>query len=360
MKALDYAAAGAAAIMNKFKPEELPPSYRFHYHQGVFLTGAERLYNITGDAKYSEYIKNWVDYNIDNDGNAPRCHFTEFDDIQPAVLLFRLYRETGDRRYKIMLVRVIDVLEKWPTNAFGGVWHKYQNKNQMWLDSMYMMGVIAAKCAVFFDNKYMFSKIHTQMRLMRDHMTDKETGLMYHMWDDSRCENFIDPDTGCVKVHWGRAMGWYLAALAEIIEILPPDETALKNDFEDTLRRYLSTVRKYQDGNTGLWYQVLDKGDDKRNWHETSCSALFVYAAAKAKNNGVIGDEYDEMIRKGYNGVIGKTRIEKGSLEVDGVCIGTGINYIEGYYSRPVVTNDLHGMGAFLLMCTEVSKSFKL
>ena len=359
MKSLDYAAAGAAAIINKYKPEELPPSNKFHYHQGVFLTGVERLYNIMGDLEYSEYIKKWVDYNIDADGNAPRCRFTEFDDIQPAVLLFRLYSETGDKRYKIMLERVNDVLEKWPTNAVGGVWHKYQNKNQMWLDSMYMMGVISAKCADFFDNEYMYAKIHTQMRLMRDNMTDPKTGLMYHMWDDSRCADFIDSETGCVQVHWGRAMGWYLAALAEIIEILP-DSSAFKNDFENTLKVYFSAVRKYQDKDTGLWYQVLDKGNDKRNWYETSCSALFVYAAAKAKNNGIIGNEYDDMIKNGYLGVIGKTSIDNGLLELNGVCIGTGINYIEGYYSRPVVTNDLHGMGAFLLMCTEVSKSFDL
>lgn len=359
MKALDYAAAGAAAIMKKYKPEELPPSNKFHYHQGVFLTGAERLYNITGDIKYSEYIKKWVDYNIDDNGNAPRCRFTEFDDIQPAVLLFRLYSETGDKRYKIMLERVNDVLEKWPTNAFGGVWHKYQNKNQMWLDSMYMMGVISAKCAGFFGNRYMYAKIHTQMKLMRDNMTDSLTGLMYHMWDDSRCENFIDYDSGCVKVHWGRAMGWYAAALAEIAELLP-DGSEYKDDFENTLRTCLSSVRRYQDTDTGLWYQILDKRSDIRNWHETSCSALFVYAAAKAKNNGIIGAEYDEMIKNGYNGVIGKTRMMNGSLELDGVCIGTGINYIEGYYSRPVVVNDLHGMGAFLLMCTEVTKNFEL
>lgn len=359
MKALGYAVAGAAAIMKKYIPEELPPSHKFHYHQGVFLSGMERLYRLTGNREYREYIKKWVDYNIDENGNAPRCRFTEFDDIQPAVLLFDLYRETGDKRYKLMLEKVNDVLEKWPTNALGGVWHKYQNKNQMWLDSMYMMGVISAKCAEFFDNRYMYSKINTQMRLMRDNMTNPETGLMYHMWDDSRQADFIDPETGCVSVHWGRAMGWYMAALAEIASIMPED-CLFKKDFEETLKKCLSTVIKYQDSDTGLWYQVLDHGSDDRNWYETSCSALFVYAAAKAKNEGITSDEFDEMIKKGYRGVIGKTKISDGTLELSGVCIGTGINYIEGYFSRPVVTNDLHGMGAFLLMCTEVSKVFDI
>ena len=41
--------------------------------------------------------------------------------------------------------------------------------------------------------------------------------------------------------------------------------------------------------------------------------------------------------------------------EVDGVCIGTGVCDYKGYISRPVRANDLHGVGAFLLMCAALS-----
>lgn len=36
------------------------------------------------------------------------------------------------------------------------------------------------------------------------------------------------------------------------------------------------------------------------------------------------------------------------------LCIGTGVGNYQFYCDRPCVTNDLHGVGAFLLMCTEL------
>lgn len=359
MNPLEYAKSGAETLMKKFSPEELPPNHRFHYHQGVFLTGMERLYHLTGDTAYRDYIKAWVDFNIDENGNAPQCMITEFDDIQPGVLLFGLYKETGDKRYKIMLERLYDAIEKWPTNAKGGIWHKYHNKNQMWLDSMYMMGVITAMCANFFDNSYLFDKIHTQMTLMRDNMINPETGLMYHMWDDSGEVPFIDKKTHCIPVHWGRAMGWYVVALAEIIEIMP-NSCAHKQDFVDTEKMLLDALKQYQDKETGLWYQVLNLAENNRNWHETSCTSLFTYAAAKAYRLGIIDDSFKNMIRSGYNGVLSKVKQKDGSLTVTGVCVGTGVHYLDYYLTRPTVENDLHGMGAFLLMCTEIYRTLDI
>ena len=43
---------------------------------------------------------------------------------------------------------------------------------------------------------------------------------------------------------------------------------------------------------------------------------------------------------------------------VDKICIGTCIDEgtYEHYINRAVVKNDLHGMGAFILMCTEMEQ----
>lgn len=354
-EALSYAELGAKTIMNKFTPEELPPNHRFHYHQGVFLAGVEKIYQITKNEIYRDYIKAWVDFNIDENGDAPNCVITEFDDIQPAILLFDLYKTTQDERYKKVLDRLYDKIEKWPTNAKGGVWHKYHNKNQMWLDSMYMMGVIAAMYAREFDKPYMFEKVYTQMKLMKDNMTNHETGLMYHMWDDSKREKHVDQKTGLVKVSWGRAMGWFAVAVAEILEYLPENHH-LRQEFITAERDILTALKKYQDVETGLWYQVVDRIDDTRNWLETSCSALFTYAIAKSLNLGIIDESFRAVMIRGYNGVLTKIRISDEKLTVTGVCIGTGVGELEYYYERDTVENDLHGMGAFLLMCAEVCK----
>ena len=60
--ALRYAMQACEAIMVKYSPEELPPKGCFFYHQGVFLSGMERLYELTGNPKYFQYIKDYVDY----------------------------------------------------------------------------------------------------------------------------------------------------------------------------------------------------------------------------------------------------------------------------------------------------------
>ena len=342
--ALDYAKMCADNIMNKFTPAALPPEGRFHYHQGVFLAGVERIYHLTNDEKYIKYLKEWVDLNIDENGNSDTCYLTEFDDIQPGILLFYLYDQTGDERYKIMLDKMNDAIEKWPTNAKGGVWHKYYNPNQMWLDTMYMMGVFEAMYASRFDNSYMFEKIYMQMKLMYDYMKNPETGLMYHMWDDSRQHERVDKETGLIRVHWGRAMGWYLVALAEIMEYAPK-ESLLYKEAKNIEIELIDAISKYQDKESGLWYQVLDKTDNERNWLETSCTSLFTYAAAKSYRLGIIGDKYRDMILSGYNGVLSKTEIKGNVLSVTGVCIGTGVGKIDYYYDRPIITDDLHGTG---------------
>ena len=36
---LDYARAACDTMMRKYRAEDLPPKGRFHYHQGVFLSG---------------------------------------------------------------------------------------------------------------------------------------------------------------------------------------------------------------------------------------------------------------------------------------------------------------------------------
>lgn len=50
--ALDYAKMAYDTLIKKFTPEELPPAIHFHYHQGVFLSGLQRCYMLSGDEKY--------------------------------------------------------------------------------------------------------------------------------------------------------------------------------------------------------------------------------------------------------------------------------------------------------------------
>ena len=97
---LDYAKASMDTMMRKWEAPKLPPEGRFHYHQGVFLSGMYKSYELCKEEKYFDYIKSWVDAVITEDGVIKQADMGQFDDMQPGILLYPLYHCTGDARYK--------------------------------------------------------------------------------------------------------------------------------------------------------------------------------------------------------------------------------------------------------------------
>ena len=351
--ALDYAKQGADTLIRKFSVSELPPKNRFHYHQGVFLSGMERIYFLTESKKYIDYIKGWMDYYIDENGKIRfDVHERQFDDMQPAIMLFNLYNSTKDERYKKVLDSFAPMVEMWPTNALGGFWHKYDRPNQMWLDLLYMIGPFSVMYAHYFGKPYLFEKIYRQMSLMRENITDPKTGLLYHAWDDSKEAEWADSVTGLSPEFWGRAIGWYAVAIQDILDYIP-EEHIRRNEFISAGLDIINALVRFQDKETGLWYQVVDKGGCEGNWTEISCSCLYTYAIAKAIKKGFLHKAYLKYVHQAYEGIIKSLKFEGEDLIVSNICVGTGVGDLDFYFKRPTVQNDLHGMGAFILMCTE-------
>ncbi|RUS47903.1 glycoside hydrolase family 105 protein [Cohnella sp. AR92] len=351
---IEWAEKACEALMAKFEPEQLPPD-RFHYHQGVFLSGMEKTWRLTGKSSYYEYIKRWVDSQIEPDGRIKKYNPDELDDIQPGVLLFNLYEQTGDERYRQALHTLVPLLKSWPTNPSGGIWHKGRYPNQMWLDGLYMAGPIAVMYGKTFGESDYFDRMAFQAILMEKRTKDPVTGLLYHGWDETREAAWADPASGLAPEFWGRAIGWYPVALLEMFEYMPGDHPD-KAKLVEILQNLLAALPKFQDEATGLWYQVVDKGDRPGNWLENSCTALYVHAIAKAVRFGYLDPEYMNVAWKGYQGVIDTLKFdENGYVVIGQICIGTGIGDYAHYIARPTSENDLHGVGAFILMCVEMS-----
>lgn len=352
---LQWGELACDTLMTKFQAKDLPPAGRFHYHQGVFLLGMEKCYDQNGEEKYFQYRKDWVDSICNAEGEISCYDPTQLDDIQPGILLFQLYEKTGDDRYKKALFTLVPLIKNWKTNQKGGFWHKEVHPNQMWLDGLFMGGPIAVKFGKTFHEPLYFDLIARQALLMDRYTKDGKTGLLYHGWDESKEAEWADPVTGRSPEFWGRAVGWVPVALLEIFDDLPEDHEK-KPELAGMLCNIMKSLIPFQDEKTGLWYEVLDKGDDPNNWLETSCTCLFVYAIAKAVRMGYLHAVYLKYAWKGYNGVISRLKLdEKGGIIIDGVCIGTGIGDYEHYLNRPTSVNDLHGAGAFILMCAEMN-----
>ena len=72
---------------------------------------------------------------------------------------------------------------------------------------------------------------------------------------------------------------------------------------------------------------------------------------------GILDKKFLENVKKGFEGVLEHSvKTEGGKMILSGVCVGTSVCDYDGYINRPTSENDLHGMGAFLLMCAELAR----
>jgi rhamnogalacturonyl hydrolase YesR len=146
---------------------------------------------------------------------------------------------------------------------------------------------------------------------------------------------------------WGRANGWALLAQIDLLERLPenhPQRDALIMLFQ----RHILGIARFQDF-SGLWHQLIDKND---SFLETSCSAMFTYAIARAVNLGYLEDRYAAIARSGWGGITTKI-LPDGQIE--GVCTGTIVyDDLSSYYQRPTPLNDIHGLGVVILAGEEM------
>ena len=191
-----------------------------------------------------------------------------------------------------------------------------------------------------------------QALLMEEKTRDDKTGLWYHAWDCSHREDWADQETGLSHEFWGRSIGWVPVAILDELDFMEPSHPQYEK-LCALVRNLLESVCRYQSAD-GRWYQVVDKGGKEGNWLETSCSCLYTAAIVKAVHKGILPEQYLEQAVKGYEAVIHSLAWEGEDLLVGGVCIGTGVGDYRHYCERPTSVNDLHGVGAFLLMCAQM------
>lgn len=339
---------------------------KWDYISGVVLSGFEQLWKRTGDPRYLEYIQRNTDEFVQPDGSIRTYELEEFniDEVNQGKVLFTLYRETGDERYRKAAELLREQMRRHPRTSEGGFWHKQIYPHQMWLDGLYMASPFLARYAAEFDEPALFDDVAKQILLIARHTRDPETGLFHHGWDESRSQIWADPETGLSPNFWGRAVGWYAMGIVDVLDHLPadhPDRAAVIRVFQGLAE----AVAKVQDPVTGLWYQVLDQPNREGNYHEASASSMFAYALAKGANRGYLGPEYRRIADRAYDGILEHmvTVDEQGLVSLNRIVSVAGLGgkqqrdgSFEYYISEPVVSNDYKGVGAFLKASVELGR----
>jgi rhamnogalacturonyl hydrolase YesR len=215
----------------------------------------------------------------------------------------------------------------------------FPHKWTLWADDLYMSISFLSRLAEMSNDNHSFDDAAQQVINFHKYLFDGDVGLMHHCW-------YSDVHRPGVAF-WGRANGWALLAQVDLLDRLPKNHPQ-RDTLIALLQRHILGIARYQTGE-GLWHQLLDKVD---SYLETSCSAMFTYAIARAVNKGYIESRYASIAQRGWEGVL--TRILPDG-KIEGVCAGTGVgDDLVYYYRRPTPLNDIHGIGAVLLAGSEI------
>ena len=329
------------------------------YARGLYLFGQYLVYRRTGDPRYLKYIQDWVDAHIDANGRPDR-QINALDDVLSANLLVILYQETHDQRYKLAADIFRHRFDTYPRTTDGGFWHATAPSRQwqLWLDGTYMAVPFLLRYGQEFNNtQYTDQEAVRQLLVYHQHLKASHRGLLYHAYDESGKAPWADARTHHSSYFWCRSIGWYGMTLVDTLDVLPKNQPG-RSQLIHILRALVKDLARTQDPQTGLWYQIVDKGSLPGNWTETSSSSMLTYVIDIAVKRGYVSKKYHSVAEKGYRGVL--TRISVGPdglTELTGICEGTNVGDLQYYLNRKRETNDLHGLGAFLLMNEEWNTS---
>ncbi len=342
-------------------------SRKWNYEQGLMLEAFFHMWQYSGEDRYLKYIKKNLDYYIDNIGPIRTYDPNEYqlDNITPGKVILRLYQISNEKKYLDAVAALRVQLSMQPRTLEGGFWHKKIYPNQMWLDGLYMAEPFYAYYAVLYNDTAAFNDIANQFFLIRKHCTDSRTGLYFHGWDESKQQRWANPETGCSPNLWGRSLGWLAMALVDVLDYYP-DNRPERADLIRMLNDLSQNLLEQRDDKTKLWYQVIDKPDEKGNYLEASASAMFVYAFARGANRGYLPADFRVRAEESFQGIV-KHLISidsAGVVHLEHVCSVGGLGgnpYRDGsvayYLSEPQRQDDFKGYGPFLMAAVELQKS---
>ncbi len=330
---------------------------RWDYPNGVIMSGMSLLQDVTGDSAYFQYNVRLFDFLFDFEPYFKRLQNEQHYYHHPlsrmlniraldhcgaiGCALIETYQKHPDPRYK----EYIDTIANYISNKQfrlkdGTIARERPQPESVWADDMYMCVPFLARMGALTGNKKYLDDAVKQVVQLSKYLFIEQKGLFDHGWNSYGGD--YDP-----RFYWGRANGWASMAMAELLDVLPPDYPGRDNVLH-IFKSHIRTLAEIQDG-TGFWHNMLDKTD---TYLETSATAMFVYAIAKGINEGWISHIYGPVAQTGWNAI--STRINPIG-QIDGVCEGT--TYASDntyYYYRGASDEATLGTGAVLMAGAEM------
>lgn len=299
--------------------------------------------------------------------------------------------------------------------AAGGWSHKAESDHtksyfgQMWCDGAYMGPALLAQliaAGATTETSLTWDDVVLQFTLSWTYLWNETDKLLYHVMfadmDNSNADavrdaghahpTYTDNSIYRSEEYWGRAEGWYILAIVDVLEAM--EQAGKKGDAHfNTMKGYLEKLADglvaRQDAETGCWYQLLQYDDKKCatridndktltgsttfknaetqcNYLESSASCLITAALLKGTRLGYIS--HAEAGKKGYEGIIENFLTgSEGNYQLTSSCQSAGISssrygtwqyYLIG--NDVPIQNDSEGkvLGAFLMAAVEYERAY--
>ena len=314
--------------------------------QGVGLYGLMELQRARGTTEYDGFLLQWVDSNLKRglpsanvNTTAPFlavCDLAERLDLPELKALCRERAEQLMRDFPRTQENGFEHI----TSAVGDRNAVHRNREQLWVDTLFMAIFFLTKMAVRCGNdEWKQATIHEYLLYLK-YLADKKTGLLYHGWTFDGRHNFGN-------IFWCRGNSWFTyAAPAYLNEMEGSLERADREFILTGWRNQVDGLLKVQD-ECGLWHTVLDDPD---TYLETSGSAAITAGILYGIRKGYLGEAYKAAAVRAVEALL---RTIEADGTVGGVSAGTAIGMNKEHYKNILIHPMAYGQSLTALALTE-------
>ncbi len=338
---------------------------RWCYEDGILLKATLDLYRSTKDERYADFILDYLNTFINDDGYPLGYKMEEFstDDVEPATVLFWAYDRTKSIKFKKAIDVFYEQLLDQPRCKCGNFFHKLRYPYQVWMDGLYMAQPFLVNYGLHFNHNNLIDDTIEQFLHVRKYLFDESRHLYVHAYDENKVMQWANKENGKSSNSWSRACGWMMMALVDIIELIGiNDKRSLV--LKGILIEMVDGLIPYLDKDYSMLYQVIDAKEDKDNYLETSGSAMMSYSLLKGYRLTILDKKYKEIGEKIFSGITRKyLKVdEKGIITLDGICQVAGLDNErrngskEYYYSEKIVKNEVKGVAPYFMAYSELIK----
>ena len=328
-------------------------SNEWSYTHGVVLSAFDYIDNVLDDQRYFahnreffSFVAHWTPYFAQHNLRGWR-EITMMSALDHCgsigAAMVKTYLKTKDETYLPLIRRVDQHVSHDQCRLSDGTLCRHRPQYEsVWADDMYMSVPFLINMYVMTGDSLYADDAVRQILQMADRLFDPQMGLFDHGWNANSAD--YDP-----HFYWGRANGWVLMSMAEVLERLPEGYQG-RDRILHLYRTMVQRLANLQGGN-GFWHNLLDKVD---TFEETSCTAMFTYAVAKGINEGWISHVYGPVAVTGWNACCSAVCPDGA---VDWTCEGTTFAHDNSYYyHRGHTIYGTHGYGVVLYAGAEMIK----